>query len=370
MNGGGILDLFTFMAILAFFSYISRELEIRRLANEIELYLTLFKAARDSAVVAAVRRFGELVAKTGERVNISDLENKVRSLTETVEIFPVSMDSFGLVRKVKHILRSEDSSIKSEIKRLTPLADKGEIEVVADLVNVARGLNFIYKYINHNYALAKRFKSYWLLLQLNALLPFVAEEVRAYESAVEALVKQVPIGDSAGPLVLTTLAKELKAKPVNLGVPDTYAYLAEYDGRNVIMIKAEGPGSSVGRLDEAVRRVITLWGGSLALVITVDAMVKLEGEVTGEIAEGYGVAIGGVGVERFSIEEVLTEYGLKPYAVLVKMSAEEALLPISKELYSACLLAKDRVKDAIVKFVQPGAAALIIGVGNTLGVGN
>jgi len=370
MDGGGLLDLLTFMAVLAFFSYASRELEIRRLANEIELYLTLFKAARDRAVSAAVRKFGEVVAKSGIRVNLSDLEARVKQLVDTVVISPESLDPFGLVRKLKHVLRSEEQTLKEEVKRAAPAATKGEVEVVADLINVARGLNFILKYVNHNYTLAKRFKSYWLLLQLDALLPFIAEEVRAYESAVEALLKQVPIGDSVGPLVLLMLAKELKAEVVSFGVSDTLAFHATYEGRDLVLIKAEGPGSSVGRLDEAVRRALAVWGSSLSFVVTIDAMLKLEGELSGEIVEGYGVAIGGAGVEKYSIEEVLTEYNLTPYAILIKMSTEEALLPMNKELYEACVKAKEEVKKAVLTHVKPGAAALIVGVGNTLGVGN
>jgi len=53
-----------------------------------------------------------------------------------------------------------------------------------------------------------------------------------------------------------------------------------------------------------------VWGSSLSFVVTIDAMLKLEGELSGEIVEGYGVAIGGAGVEKYSIEEVLTEYNL------------------------------------------------------------
>lgn len=362
--------MITFIAVLAFFSYVSRELEIRRLASEIELYLTLFKAARDRAVSSAVRKFGELVAKAGSRVNLSELEARVNQLVETVVIAPTSLDPFGLVRKLKYVLRSEESTLKEEVRRLAPAASKGEVEVVTDLINVARGLNFMYKYVNHNYILAKRFKSYWLLLQLDALLPFVAEEVRSYESAVDALVKQVPIGDSVGPLVLIMLAKELKAALVPLGVPDTCVYHASLDGRGVVLVKAEGPGSSVGRLDEAVRRALAMWGGAISLVVTIDAMLKLEGEASGEVVEGYGVAIGGAGVEKYGIEEVLAEYNLTPYAVLIKMSAEEALMPLSKELYEACVRAKEEVKKVILTHVRPGQVALVVGVGNTLGVGN
>jgi hypothetical protein len=99
-------------------------------------------------------------------------------------------------------------------------------------------------------------------------------------------------------------------------------------------------------------------------------MLKLEGETSGEVVEGYGVAIGGTGVEKYGIEELLAEYDLTPYAILIKMSAEEALMPMSKELYEACVKAKEEAKKVVLANVKPGETALIVGVGNTLGVGN
>ena len=37
------------------------------------------------------------------------------------------------------------------------------------------------------------------------------------------------------------------------------------------------------------------------MIITIDAALKLEGEDTGEVAEGIGAAIGGPGIERYKI---------------------------------------------------------------------
>ena len=371
MDGKGILDLITLFVALSFFAYLSRELEIRRIIGEVELYLTLFKAARDHAARVTARKFGELAAKNGSGViDLKKVESRIQDLLETFVIMPEGMDPFGIVRKVKMVIRTEDEMIKREIRRIVPNAEKGDVEVLAGMIGVSRVLNMVYKVVNHFYVLAKKFRSYWMLLQLDALLPFIAEEVKAYESAIMALTKQVPIGDSVGPLVLATLARELKASPIDLGVKDTRAYVGEYEGRKVILVKAEGPGSSVGRLDEALRRLLAAWGASVPLVITIDAAQKLEGETSGTIAEGYGVAIGGVGVEKFSIEEVLAEYGVRPYALVVKMGPEEALSPLSKELYDAAMRAKQRVKAVIGELTKPGDVAIVIGVGNTLGVGN
>ena len=368
MNGQGVLDLITFMAILAFFAYISRELEIRRVAGEIELYLTLFKAARDKALSSTIRSFEELSAREGGRVDVSRIENRVKALIEALVITPTSLDPFGLVRKMRFFLRTADLSLRREVKRLVPHVAESEAETLASMVEASRALNYIYKVVNHSYALAKKFKSYWLLLQLNALLPFIAEEVRAFENAVDALVKHVPIGDSAGPLTVGTLIREIGARDSGIDVEDTSVYVGGLGDRQLVLVKARGPGSTTGRLDEALRKVLAIWGGSASLVITVDALVKLESEKSGEVVEGYGVAIGGTGVEKYGVEEVLTEYGLKPYAVLIKMSGEEGLSPMSKELYEACIRAKERIKNIVLENSEPGETVIVIGVGNTVGV--
>ncbi|RLE89118.1 MAG: DUF1512 domain-containing protein [Thermoprotei archaeon] len=368
MDGGGVLGLLTFMAILAFFTYLSRELEIRRVASEIELYLMLFKVARDRALSSTVRKFGELSAREGGRVDLGKIERRVRALIETVIITPEALDPFGIARKMRFFLRTADAILKGEVERIIPRAERCEVETLASMVEASRALNYVYKVVNHSYTLAKKFKSYWLLLQLDALLPFIAQEVRAYENVVDALAKQLPIGDSVGPLVVATLARELNAEEVKLGVEDTCVYQADFEGRRLLLIKAEGPGSNTGRLDEALRRVLAGWGANATLVVTIDAALKFEGERSGDVAEGYGVAIGGTGVEKYGIEEVLTEYGLKPYALLIKMSEEEALSPLSRELYEACLSAKERVKQIVLENSAQGDTVIIVGVGNTVGV--
>jgi len=370
MSTNSLIDIITFMAVLILLSYLSREMELRRVSSEIELYLRLFKASKDSAAASVVRKFSELLSIVSARVDISDLESRVNRLVESVIIPVESMDPFGLVRKVKYSIMNVDRTLEEEIRSIVPHAGKGDIDTLSSLIHVARELNLLYKVMNHYYVLAKRFKSYWLLLQLEALLPFAAETVRAYEGALEALIKQVPIGDSAGPFVLSMIARELGAERIELGVPDTVAYLAELDGRRLVLIKAMGPGGNTGRIDEAVRRALVHWGGSVSLLITIDAAVKFEGEASGAIAEGFGVAIGGTGAEKYEIEEILAGYKLRSYALLIKMSAEEAMMPMSKELYEACLKAKERLKEIIVEYVEPSGTAIVVGVGNTLGIGN
>ena len=100
----------------------------------------------------------------------------------------------------------------------------------------------------------------------------------------------------------------------------------------------------------------------------VDAALKLEGEVTGSIAQGFGAAIGGVGTERFQIEEVATKYNIPIYAIVIKQSIKEAITLMTKEIADSSDKVSSQVYDIIKTNAKTGQCALIIGVGNTLGV--
>ncbi len=70
-------------------------------------------------------------------------------------------------------------------------------------------------------------------------------------------------------------------------------------------------------------------------LIMVDAALKLEGETTGEIAEGIGAAIGGIGVEKFRIEKAAVDKDIPMYAVVVKQSLIDAISVMKKEIAEA-----------------------------------
>jgi len=103
-------------------------------------------------------------------------------------------------------------------------------------------------------------------------------------------------------------------------------------------------------------------------MITIDAALKLESEESGSIAEGLGVAMGGIGVEKFNIESVATKYGTPIYAILVKMSMPEALNAMSKTIDEAVNKVVERLGKVVETYTEPGDEVVIVGVGNTIGV--
>ena len=96
---------------------------------------------------------------------------------------------------------------------------------------------------------------------------------------------------------------------------------------------------------------------------------KLEGETVGEVAEGIGSAIGGPGVDAFKIEEKLTKYKIRNYAVIVKEDIGDAVSPMRKEIHKAVDQAIERVRSVIKERTKEGDKVIIVGVGNSIGVG-
>ena len=103
-------------------------------------------------------------------------------------------------------------------------------------------------------------------------------------------------------------------------------------------------------------------------IIMMEAALKLEGEKTGEIAEGVGAAIGGIGVEKYQIEEVAAKHKIPIYAVLVKQSILEAITAMRKEIAEASDKVMTLLNRVIEEKTKEGDDVLIAGIGNTLGV--
>ena len=138
-------------------------------------------------------------------------------------------------------------------------------------------------------------------------------------------------------------------------------------GKKVLILKAKGPGGSLGKLGRAVELLVKK--RKIEKIITIDAALKLEGEKTGSIAEGIGVAMGGIGVDRSFIEEIATKNKIPLDSIVIKMSNEEAIMPMKKEILEGGKKALERLIKNIKESEGKGYI-LVVGVGNTVGIGN
>jgi hypothetical protein len=135
------------------------------------------------------------------------------------------------------------------------------------------------------------------------------------------------------------------------------------------VIKAEGPGGNVGKPGDAIKTIIEENEGKIATVIMIDAIMKLEGEGLGEVAEGVGAAIGGPGVDAYKIEEELLKYRLPIHAVAIREDIGDTVSPLRKEVFDSADKVLERVKQLVLEKTKEGDKVIIAGIGNTIGIG-
>jgi len=289
----------------------------------------------------------------------------LNSLLEQFLIEPVSMDPAGVVQKFDHLLDVRESRFKSDVARIAPEANSVQVNNLENLVEAAWALNFMFKVVRHLYLLGKKTFSIMVIIQLQAFLPLIMMEAEAYQGATKAFAEGHPIGNGAGALVASKLMRNHETRKVE---KDMVAAETVLEGRRLIAMKAEGPGGNVGKPGDAIRQVLQENNGKAAMIIMVDAALKLEGEKTGEISEGIGAAIGGIGTERFKIEEEATKFGIPVFAIVVKQSIQEAVTTMKKEIAEAAEPVIERIKHLVLERTKEGELVIVAGIGNTAGI--
>jgi hypothetical protein len=141
---------------------------------------------------------------------------------------------------------------------------------------------------------------------------------------------------------------------------------SKFEGRKLILLKAEGPYATVGRPGEATEFLVKQYKPDI--IVMVDAALKLEGEDSGEVAQGFGAAIGGIGTDRFKIEEIATKSNIPVFSIVIKQSVKDAITLMKKEIADQMSNVKNQVHEIITDNTKSNQTVLVIGVGNTLGV--
>jgi hypothetical protein len=202
-------------------------------------------------------------------------------------------------------------------------------------------------------------------MQIQMELPMIMEEANAYFSFINAFKQGKPIGDGVGPLVASKLIADASMREV---AEDMIVAEVTLEGRRVIVTRAKGPGGTVGKTGDAVAELINDKDRKVSLIVMVDAGLKLEGEDSGYVVEGVGAAIGGVGVEKFKIEKLATNYGIPVYAMIVRQSLKEVLSPMTETLIDSADEVIKRLGRVIRERTKESDTVLVVGVGNTIGI--
>jgi len=355
---GGIISLLMYLSFIVFILF-GQKLQLHLMLWEIDRAVKKLEFMRDEAKNLSLKTIME-VGKPKE-----DPLPELNMLLEQFLITPVSMDPSGIVWKLDHLLDVREAKFKDDIKKLAPAASEAQANNLENLVEASLALNTIYRIVRHYYLLGKKTSSFYLILQLQMLIPLIMQEAEALIGAANAFAKGQPIGDGIGPLVISKLLRNNKTRKVE---KDIIVGDVEIEGRRVLALKAEGPGGNVGKPGDAIRRLVEEYGGDIAMVIMVDAALKFEGEKTGEISEGVGAAIGGIGTERFKIEEEMKKFKIPVHAIIIKESIQEAVLPMKKEIADSVSKVLSRIKKLILERTREGDCVILAGIGNTVGI--
>jgi hypothetical protein len=352
------------LAIIPFFLMYAQKLQSRVILGEISKSLAKLKTMREHARKEAIDYIKTAIKMSS--TTLSDPAVGVDRFLEYFTILPVDLDPNGLVRKLDHVMRTRDDRVRAEIKKLSLGAGDKEISKIENILEAATALNLIYKVVRHYYLMGKRTTSMFILVQLQMVMPLLLEEAEALQKAISAFKRGQPIGDGIGPMIV---GKMMFGKEKKIAAKETIYSEDEYKGRKLYLLKAEGPAGTVGRPGEAISRLVGDMGIKIDTVIMIDAALKLEGEKTGDVAEGIGAAIGGIGVEKYQVEEVATRFNIPIYAVIVKQSVQDAITIMRKEIADAFEKVTNTVYSVIEDRTSEGQSVMVIGIGNTIGVG-
>ena len=307
----------------------------------------------------SVKAKNMIVKKVGKKSKIIDA--KVRNFQDFIAIEPTSLDPYGIVRKIDHITRSVETRFQQFVDEIAGEKNKREKQEINFGLRAAIGVHTIAKIVRHYVEIVKKFKNLQLAIILQMQLPEIERIAKSELKGTEAFVGGYPIGDSIGPMVAASLID--KSREIT---DDVVCGETKILGRKAFVLKAKGPGPHLGRIDEALEKILKK--NRIARVITVDAAGKLEGEKTGSVAEGVGFAMAYT-AERQLIEDILIPRKIPIDAIAVKVGLEEAITPMKMEIKNSIPEVIDAIKTS-TKRTKKHDKIIVIGVGNSCGIGD
>ncbi|MBU5537591.1 MAG: DUF1512 family protein [Candidatus Aenigmatarchaeota archaeon] len=303
----------------------------------------------------------QIVLKKISKNPTRELREKIGNFMEFFAIEPVNLDPYGILNKLSHLAELVEDRFKDFSKEVAPKMNPEEQASLVAGLSGAITMNQIAKIVRHFVETVKKTKNLQLALVLQMQVPFIEKIAKAVLNGTETMTNGWPMGDSIGPMVASYLIGDSRGKEI----ADTIVVRKKIKGRNVIILKAKGPGGRLGKPWEIIQREVKR--GGIAKIISIDAAGKLEGEKTGDVAEGIGVAMGSF--YRAFIENIVTEKKIPVESIAIKMAPEEAIMNMHPDVIKAVPRVIHLVEQNIKNTKRKGTI-IIMGVGNTSGVGN
>jgi hypothetical protein len=295
-----------------------------------------------------------------------ETNEKVKNFMDFQIAEPVSTDPFGIIRKLDAVLRQAEDRHKSFVESMAPGLSKEEKENFGAALLHTSGVHQIAKIMRHLLETIKKYKIFQMALILQMQFPMIKKIADGLYDSVEAFTKGLPIGDAIGPMVISNYIPKGKAQLMKDA--DFVYYKTNIAGRSVTFSKAKGSGVTIGHPEILLENLLKK--EKITRIITIDAATGLEGEKTGSIAEGVGFGMRGSNpVRSFYIEEIAVKRGILIDDIMIKEVGEDSMQVMSKPILDSMKKASEAMEEAI-KRSGKNERILVIGLGNTGGVGN
>ena len=363
-----ILNLLFFLLIFVSMFY-GQRIQSWKAAKQIEAGLEKLKKWNEECKETLLNKFKEFADK---KETDKDLMIKLENFITFIAIIPVMLDPYGIIPKIDHVIDVRDFRFKEEVAILAPNADDTRRQSLENLLEAVMAVDFIYRLIKHYLILGKKSKSMILLLQISMQMSIILAMAKSFFYASKAFAEGSPIGDALGPMVAGKFVRDVanngdvEAQDIST---DTIMQEVEFEGRTVYVVRAKGPGGTVGKPGKAIKTLVEKHGDSISRIIMIDAGLKLTGDKTGTLAIGVGAAIGGIGVEKYFIEDSTTNKAIPIDAVICKQSLEDAITTMKRPITQSVPHIVEKIKMAIRKRTQSGTKVIVAGIGNTIGIG-
>jgi len=355
--------------VLIFVSmFYGQKIQAWKAAKEIQTGLEKLKKWNDECKEILITNFKEFADKKKTQ---KDLMFQLEDLMTFITIGPVSLDPYGIIPKFDHIVNIRDNRFKEEVEVLAPNADTVQRANLENLLEATMAIDYIYRLIRHYLILGKKSKSMILLVQISYQLGLIMSMAKAYYHAAKAFSEGSPIGDGLGVLVVASFIRaitddDIKADEI---ARDTIVQEVNFEERTIFVVRAKGPGGTVGKPGKAIKKLVEQHGDSISRIIMIDAGLKLTGDKTGSLVVGVGAAIGGIGIEKHFIEEASTGKSIPIDALICKESLEDAITTMKRPITQSVVNFVDKIKTYIRKRTEKGTKIIIAGIGNTIGIG-
>src|SRR3989344_1321963 len=343
------MGIISWFAMLFIFMYVYPRMMLSQLISKIDQSARKIEDMSDKANSLVVKKTSHAAKHT------------IHEFTELFVVEPSSIDPYGLVRKIDQTLRNMEERFSQFAESVGKGKNDQEKQQINYGLRAAVSLRQMAKIVRHYVEISKKFKILQIAMILQMQLPMKEKIAESELRGTEAFVNGWPIGDSIGPLVASTYMKKGRKIAEEVVAGETLI-----NGRKCFVLKATGPAPHLGRIDEAMEKIMKK--NRISRVITIDAGAKLEGEKTGAVAEGIGFAMGGIG-QREMIENVLLPKKIPIDSIVIKVGMDEAILPMKKSIFDSVDKAKNYVERSVER-AKRGQKLIIIGVGNSCGVGD